>query len=54
MRDQPGARVFMSEATYFLAEPLLHNSVQVMLQVKRRKRASLNIHFSPIASSTSW
>src|ERR1700733_10167464 len=26
MRDQPSARVFLSEATYYLAEPLLHNS----------------------------
>src|SRR5271170_8453951 len=34
MRDQPGARVYLSEATYFLAEPLLHNSVQVMLRQK--------------------
>jgi Cft2 family RNA processing exonuclease len=34
MRDQPGARVFLSEATYYLAEPLLHNSVQVMLRQK--------------------
>lgn len=37
MRDQPGARVFMSEATYYLAEPLLHNSVQVMLKQKAEK-----------------
>src|ERR1700677_121535 len=37
MRDQPGARVFLSEATYFLAEPLLHNSVQVMLRQKTEK-----------------
>jgi len=34
MRDHPGARVFLSEATYYLAEPLLHNSVQVMLRQK--------------------
>jgi Cft2 family RNA processing exonuclease len=34
MREQPGARVFLSEATYYLAEPLLHNSVQVMLRQK--------------------
>ncbi|HUB67548.1 MAG TPA: MBL fold metallo-hydrolase [Candidatus Methylacidiphilales bacterium] len=37
MRDHPGARVFMSEPTYFLAEPLLHNSVQVMLKQKMEK-----------------
>ncbi len=37
MRDHPGARVFMSEATYYLAEPLLHNSVQVMLKQKVEK-----------------
>jgi Cft2 family RNA processing exonuclease len=37
MRDHPGARVFMSEATYYLAEPLLHNSVQVMLKQKAEK-----------------
>jgi Cft2 family RNA processing exonuclease len=37
MRDQPGARVFMSEATYYLADPLLHNSVQVMLKQKAEK-----------------
>ncbi|PTX92169.1 MBL fold metallo-hydrolase [Verrucomicrobia bacterium LW23] len=29
-REQPGARVFMSEATSFLSEPLLHNSVEIM------------------------
>ncbi len=37
MRDHPSARVFMSEATYYLAEPLLHNSVQVMLKQKTEK-----------------
>ena len=37
MRDHPGARVFLSEATYYLAEPLLHNSVQVMLRQKEEK-----------------
>ena len=37
MRDQPGARVFLSEPTYYLAEPLLHNSVQVMLKQKAEK-----------------
>lgn len=37
MREQPGARVFMSEPTYFLADPLLHNSVQVMLKQKAEK-----------------
>ena len=37
MREHPGARVFMSEPTYFLADPLLHNSVQVMLKQKAEK-----------------
>ncbi len=37
MRDHPGARVFLSEATYYLSEPLLHNSVQVMLKQKAEK-----------------
>ena len=37
MREHPSARVFLSEATYFLAEPLLHNSVQVMLKQKAEK-----------------
>lgn len=37
MREHPGARVFLSEATYYLAEPLLHNSVQVMLRQKEEK-----------------
>lgn len=37
MRDHPGARVFMSEPTYYLSEPLLHNSVQVMLKQKVEK-----------------
>src|SRR6201996_6965400 len=37
MREHPGARVYMTEATYFLAEPLLHNSVQVMLKQKAEK-----------------
>ena len=37
MRDHPGARVFMSEPTYHLADPLLHNSVQVMLRQKAEK-----------------
>ncbi len=37
MRDHPSARVFMTEATYYLAEPLLHNSVQVMLRQKAEK-----------------
>jgi Cft2 family RNA processing exonuclease len=37
MREHPAARVFMSEPTYFLAEPLLHNSVQVMLRQKAEK-----------------
>jgi Cft2 family RNA processing exonuclease len=37
MREQPSARVFMSEATYYLGEPLLHNSVQVMLRQKAEK-----------------
>jgi Cft2 family RNA processing exonuclease len=37
MREHPSARVFLSEATYFLSEPLLHNSVQVMLKQKAEK-----------------
>ncbi|MCE0483323.1 MAG: MBL fold metallo-hydrolase [Methylacidiphilales bacterium] len=37
MREHPGARVYMSEPTYYLAEPLLHNSVQVMLRQKAEK-----------------
>ena len=37
MREHPSARVFMSEATYYLADPLLHNSVQVMLKQKEEK-----------------
>jgi len=37
MRDHPSARVFMSEPTYYLTEPLLHNSVQVMLKQKVEK-----------------
>lgn len=37
MREQPSARVFMSEPTYYLADPLLHNSVQVMLRQKAEK-----------------
>src|SRR6202789_3271355 len=37
MRDHPGARVYMSGATYYLVEPLLHNSVQVMLKQKAEK-----------------
>jgi len=37
MREHPGARVFMSEPTYYLADPLLHNSVQVMLKQKAEK-----------------
>lgn len=32
MQHQPKARVFMSEPTYFLGDPLLHNSVQIMLK----------------------
>ena len=36
-RQHPSARVFMSEATYYLADPLLHNSVQVMLKQKAEK-----------------
>lgn len=37
MREHPSARVFMSEPTYYLSEPLLHNSVQVMLKQKAEK-----------------
>lgn len=32
------ARVFMSEPTYFLAEPLLHNSVNVMKRQREERR----------------
>lgn len=38
MRHQPEARVFMSEPTYYLADPLLHNSVNIM----KKQRVELN------------
>lgn len=31
-REQPDARIFMSEPTYYLADPLLHNSIEIMLK----------------------
>ena len=31
-REHPDAKVYMSEPTYFLADPLLHNSVEVMIK----------------------
>ncbi len=34
MRQQPKAPVFMSEGTSLLADPLLHNSIEVMLKQK--------------------
>lgn len=36
-REQPRARVFMSEATYHLADPLLHNSIEIMLKQRMEK-----------------
>lgn len=44
MQRHPDARVFMSEPTYFLAEPLLHNSVNVM----KRQREELSIREYPL------
>lgn len=41
---QPEARIFMSEGTYHLAEPLLHNSVNVM----KRSRIDLGIPEYPL------
>jgi Cft2 family RNA processing exonuclease len=37
MREQDRARVFMSEPTYFLAEPLLRNSVEIMTKQRTEK-----------------
>jgi Cft2 family RNA processing exonuclease len=34
MREHPKARVFMSEPTYFLSDPLLHNSVEIMTKMR--------------------
>lgn len=36
-REQPHARVFMSQATYMLADPLLHNSIEIMLKQRMEK-----------------
>lgn len=36
-REQPKARIFMSEGTYYLADPLLHNSVEIMLKQRMDK-----------------
>jgi Cft2 family RNA processing exonuclease len=44
MQEHPDARVFMSEPTYFLADPLLHNSVNVM----KRQREELGIVEYPL------
>ncbi|MDE1171408.1 MAG: MBL fold metallo-hydrolase [Verrucomicrobium sp.] len=44
MRAHPKARVFMSEGTYFLADPLLHNSVEVMT----KQRSELGISEYPL------
>jgi len=44
MREQPSARVFMSEATRELVEALLHNSVNVM----SAKRQELNVMDYPL------
>ncbi len=44
MRNQPGARIFMSEATRALADALLHNSVNVMVA----KREELNVTEYPL------
>jgi len=43
-REQPHARVFMSEPTYHLADPLLHNSVQIM----KKQRVELGIEEYPL------
>jgi Cft2 family RNA processing exonuclease len=37
MQRFPDAKLFMSEPTYFLAEPLLHNSVNVMKRQRQEK-----------------
>lgn len=36
-REQPRARVFMSEGTFHLADPLLHNSIEIMLKQRMDK-----------------
>lgn len=38
IREQANARVFMSEATSLLAEPLMHNSVEIMKKQRLEKR----------------
>ena len=44
MREHPDAPVFMSEGSYFLADPLLHNSVEVMI----KQRDEYNIPEYPL------
>ncbi|MEM1060185.1 MAG: MBL fold metallo-hydrolase [Verrucomicrobiota bacterium] len=44
MREHPHARVFLSEPTYYLADPLLHNSVQIM----KKQRLELGIEEYPL------
>lgn len=44
MLRQPHARIFMTEPTYFLADPLLHNSVNVM----KKQRLEANIPEYPL------
>ena len=44
MRAHPEAKVFMSEPTFFLADPLLHNSVEVMI----KQRDEYNIPEYPL------
>ncbi len=46
MQRHPDAKVFMSEPTYFLADPLLHNSVNVM----KRQREEQGIREYPLFS----
>jgi Cft2 family RNA processing exonuclease len=48
MREQPKARVFMSEPTYFLGDPLLHNSVQIMM----KQRTELGLSEYPFFTHT--
>ena len=44
MRAHPEAKVYMSEPTFFLADPLLHNSVEVMI----KQRDEYNIPEYPL------
>ncbi len=46
MREHPDVPVFMSEGSYFLADPLLHNSVEVMI----KQRDEYNIPEYPLFS----